>query len=416
MVIWIFNHHAEKPGGSATRHFDLGVELARKGHEVFIYASAFSHNNFKYNTNFSSMFSFVKKENIAGVNFILFKTIPYSKNDWRRLLSMVSYFLFVVPFGLFARPRPHVIVGSNVHPLAVAAAWVVSVFRRCAFVFEVRDLWPETLIDTGALRRDSFLARFMRFWERFFYIKARKIITLMPLAKNYIKTLGIEVNKIVWIPNGCNLERYQNIIPPSAKFTPPYDLYYLGSLGKVNGLQEMIRAFALLNKSHPGYFNFHIYGSGPEEADLRELCKSIQADNVFFHGFVSKEKINEVINNADGFVYYLYDLPLYKYGISPNKFNDYLASGRPVVAAAKAPMNPLVESGAGIVTEKISPEALAHAIEELFLHHSAEDRIQMGKNGRRYLEKNLDIRILAERFENSLKEIVRLFEGKIWLL
>lgn len=406
MVIWIFNHHAEKPGGSATRHFDLGLEWVKRGHRVYIFASSFSHNNFKYNTNYNFFFSFLKKENHDGVNFFLFKTFPYFKNDWRRLLGMLSYFLLVVPYAVFIKPRPDVIIGSNVHPLAVAAAWFVSVFKRSVFVFEVRDLWPETLIDTGALRRDSFIARLMRFGERFFYKKAKKIITLMPLAKNYIISLGIEENKIAWVPNGCRIERYKYVETPILKSSPPFNLYYLGSLGKVNGIREMIRAFAILNKSYPGYFNFHIYGSGPEEEELRTLCHEIQASNVHFHGFVSKEKIYEIINKADAFVYYLYDMPLYKYGISPNKLNDYLASGRPVVAAAKVPMNPIAEAGAGICREEISPESLALAVEDLFLHHSSEDRIQMGINGRKYLEKNLDIRILAEKFEIVLKEIV----------
>lgn len=404
MIIWIFNHYADKPGGSATRHFDLSKRLVEKGHEVHIFSSAYSHNRFKYEVDFR-LFSFHKKEIHEGVIFHLFKTFPYTKNDWRRSLNMLSYFILVLGYSFLIKSRPNVIIGSSVHPFAALAAYLLAFLRRSYFIFEVRDLWPQTLIDIGKLSEKSLLTYFLRKLEKFLYKKSLRIITLMPFADEYIGSLGIDTSKVVWIPNGTDLERYKQVKHPTLKETPPFALYYLGALGDANGLDIIIRAFRILEDKHPGMFQFYIYGSGPEKENLIRLTNELNLHNIFFCEIVPKDHLHEVISKADAFVFILKDLPLFRYGISPNKLNDYLSSKRPVVAVLNSRNNPVLESFAGISTNIVTPEGAADAISTLFLKTSPHERILMGQRGYDFVAKNFDINILAEHLENVIKDL-----------
>lgn len=401
MRIWIFNHYAEKPGGTYLRHYDLARELVHRGHEVWLFPSGFSHNRFTYDVKFRP-FCFVKKEEYQGVKYAFLRTNAYKGNNIFRVASMLLYFMEVTFYGIIKRGSPHVVIGSCVHPLAVVAAWLVARIRGARFVFEVRDLWPETLIDMGALKRDSLMARILRNIEKFLYQKASAIIVLLPYAHEYIESLGIEKNKITWIPNGAQFQRYAGVVPLPHKTNPPFTIMYLGALGRVNGLDILVRGFKILEEKYPGQFFLEIYGFGPEKNDLLALVEKLEAHSVTFRDPVPKNRLHEVMGKADAFIYVALDLPLYKYGISFNKLNDYLSAGRPVISIANTRNNIVEESKSGVVMKEITPESVAHATERLFFHHTTEERQQMGVNGRNYIMEHFDISKLASKLEDVL--------------
>ncbi|MCX7768652.1 MAG: glycosyltransferase family 4 protein [Flavobacteriales bacterium] len=383
------------------RHYDLGRELVRRGHEVCLFTSGFSHNRFTYDVKFKP-FSIVKKAEYEGVKYVFLRTNAYKGNNIFRVLSMFLYFIEATFYGIMKRGSPDVIIGSSVHPLAVVAAWLVARIRGAHFVFEVRDLWPETLIDMGALKRDSLTARILRTGEKFLYQKASAIIILLPYAHEYIESLGVEKNKITWIPNGTQIQRYAHVAPMPLKNNPPFTIMYLGALGRVNGLDILIRGFKILEEKYPGQFFLEIYGFGPEKKDLLALVERLEVHSVSFHDPVSKNKLHEVMGKADAFIYVALDLPLYKYGISLNKLNDYLSAGRPVISIANTRNNVVEESKCGVVMREISPESVAHATEQLFFHHTAQERQEMGANGKNYVKEHFDISKLALRLEDVL--------------
>ena len=173
--IWILNHYASPPDQPAgTRHYDISCVLAERGHDVTIFASSFSHSTFREERLQRNQH--IRAECIDGVRFIWIRTTPYSGNDGRRALNMLSYAVGVIR-AQRRMPSPDVVVGSSVHFGAAAAACLIGAIRRVPFVFEVRDLWPQTLVDMGALRENSFATRALRGVERFLYLRARVIIT-----------------------------------------------------------------------------------------------------------------------------------------------------------------------------------------------------------------------------------------------
>jgi len=393
--LWIFNHYAippEMPGG--TRHFDFAKEFIKKGYQVNIFASGLRYVkriDGELKKDESS-----REEWIDGVRFIWLKTFPYERNDWRRILGMFIYMWRAMWMGIKLKEKPDIIVGSSVHLLAVFAAYILAQIKKAKFIFEVRDLWPQTLIDLGNYKKHNLFIIFMRQLEKFLYIKAKKIITLAPKANEYITKLGITSEKIVWIPNGVDLNMFRN--RTKRKSTNNHFLIsYIGAHGKANVLEVILEAAKIIQDKAINNIKIEFVGDGPEKLNLINKAHKMKLKIVEFKESVPKEKIPEIMEEPKAFILCLEDAPLYKYGISLNKIYDYLASGKPIIFSGNSINNPIEKARAGLTVPPRNPQALAKGIINLY-NLSAEEKKEMGKRGRKYVEKYHSIEMLADKF------------------
>ncbi|MDI6880396.1 MAG: glycosyltransferase family 4 protein, partial [Desulfitobacteriaceae bacterium] len=279
--LWILNHYAispDMPGG--TRHFDLARELVRKGYDVTIFASGFDHVSRKYLKVKPK--ERMRLEEYEGVRFVWINTFPYTQNNWRRVLNMLSYGWRVLGCdrGL---PKPDAVIGSSMHPFAALAAWWLARRYKARFFFEVRDLWPQTAVDMGAMRPNGLPAKVLYAWEKFMYDKAEKIIVLLPNAKDYVVRRGINQEKVVWLPNGVNLERFDHPEPldPSSEVAQVFEKYkdkfkvvYTGAHGIPNGLDVIIEAAKLAQEKNENVI-FIFIGEGTEKNRLQTKTKNL---------------------------------------------------------------------------------------------------------------------------------------------
>jgi len=183
--IWILNHYAippNMPGG--TRHYDLSQELINKDYEIAIFSSGFSHEKKNYFKLFKGNPYIV--DNYGKLKFVWLKTTSYKKNNYKRIINMISYLTKILKVA-HNFSKPDVIIGSSVHPFAVIAAWLLSKRYKAKFIFEVRDLWPQTPIDMGVIKPNGIVAKLMYTWEKFMFRRAEKIVVLLPNAKEYIE-------------------------------------------------------------------------------------------------------------------------------------------------------------------------------------------------------------------------------------
>lgn len=269
--IWVLNHYTitpDMPGGS--RHFDLGKELVKRGHEVVIFASGFDHGSRTYVKVKSK--EKLRRDELDGVQFVWLNTYPYVGNNWRRVLNMFSYGLGVLGAARDLK-GPDAVIGSSLHPVAALAGWWLARRHKARFIFEVRDLWPQTAIGMGAMEGTSLMARLLYAWEKFLCDRAEKIVVLMPGARQYFESRGVDPRKIHWIPNGVDLERYCDMAPlaPSTegaqafqKHKDKFKVIYAGAHGSANGLDVAIEAAAML-KERDANIHFIFIGDGPEK-------------------------------------------------------------------------------------------------------------------------------------------------------
>ncbi len=337
----------------------------------------------------------------GGVRFRFLRTPDYSGNGIARILNLLVFTArLLLPSGTRGLPRPDAVIGSTVHPLA---AWAASVLARRAgvpFVFEIRDLWPQTLIDMGKLSASSPVAVVLRSVERMLCRRASLVVTLLPFASQYLEHQGVPADKIVWISNGCDVGDF-TLATPATEQDEPFTFMYFGSVGLANGVDHIIRAFEPLAADS----RLVVYGVGPALPEVRALARAQGIhESVDFRGSIPKIQVPQEISRADALVINVLDLPVYRHGISMNKLFDYLAAARPIVIASSAPNNPVAEANAGVTAPAADVPAFAAALRKV-RHSTTGDREQWGANGRRLVETEYDYAVLAGRLGEALTAV-----------
>lgn len=300
--------------------------------------------------------------------------------------------------------KPDVIIGSSPHLLTPLAAYRLARFFHIPFVFEVRDLWPQTLIDMGAIRSKNPVALVLKALEKFLYKRSDHIVTLLPLAHEYITPCGVQGEKISWIPNGVDLSRF-NLETLTHKDHEGFTVMYLGAHGQANALDVLLDAAKIIQDSGIRGITISLRGDGPEKQNLITHAKKLRLENVIFLPPVQKLEVPKILNESDITVFILNDLLLYKYGISLNKMSDYLAARKPLILAGNPANNPVNETHCGFSIPPANSNALANAIISLF-NMTPNERQEMGQKGREYVERHHDISLLAKKFEGILLQFV----------
>jgi glycosyltransferase involved in cell wall biosynthesis len=404
--VWIINQYAVPPSQSGgTRHFSLARALRARGIEAEI---------------FSATRNYLTGAAIAGAGATSYDGVDFTFVDagtasviGARTGRLLSMFGFSRAFRTAARLRadgPDAIVGSTPSLLAAWSACAEAGRRGVPFILEIRDLWPQTLIDVGGFSRWHPGVMFFGALERSLYRRADHIVTLLPRAERHVTRLLGRPAKVTWIPNGIDLrladeartvDRALGVDGRDGAFV----VMYAGAHGLANALDTIIDAAALLEQRERGRFRFVFIGDGHEKARLQGRVEAERLESVVFRSAVPKAEVYRLLAGADALVLNMNRGRLYQSGISFNKLYDYLAVGRPIVFGSDAVNNPVAEAGAGITVPANDAGALAAGIERVASLTAAE-RGALGARGRAFVEENHDIERLADRFAHVLRSVV----------
>jgi glycosyltransferase involved in cell wall biosynthesis len=408
--VWILNHYAgppNRPGG--TRHYSLARALVARGGDVTIFAASFGHASGQDHKLAGR--GLVRSERIGGVRFVWLRTFPYRGNTWRRMVNMASYALVVI-LAQVGRPAPDVVVGSTVHPFAALAGWVIARLRGARFVYEIRDLWPQTLIDLGAMSPSSPVARGLWAIESFLVRRAETVIALLPGVPAYLEGRGLSSAHVLYLPNGADLAEADAVAEAAAPRSDALGrildhiaerrgagevvFAYAGAHGMVNRLDTVIRGFALASERRPG-LRLLLVGDGPEKPALQAMVADAGLANVEFVDAVPRDQIQTILGAIDVGVVHATATPVYRYGISFNKVFDYMAARKPILFACTTFGDPVEASGGGVSIPPDDPELLADAFVSL-ANETPERRQQMGNAGRAFAEREHDLARLGAIF------------------
>lgn len=391
--IWIVKQYGstpDLPGG--TRQFELARSLASRGYEVTYFLSSFHYLLQKEVKLLAGEPFIVERQN--GLNLVWIRGFPYERNDWRRAVNTVDY---AKRFYLLGKKITHLnpsvkvpdaVLAFNLPLFTPLSAYFVAKGYGATFTLEVGDLWPQTLIDMGALKEGSFLVRLLKSIERFLYRKAQKIVTPLPFISESPSLIKFR-DKVHWIGSGINLGNYWNSGVMSPTKNESFNVLYLGAHGPANDLLNVLSAFKRIQSL--GYSNIRLtlVGHGVQKKQIVRQAKSMNLTNATFKDAIPRNKVPEVVAKADACLFSLKRAAIFNYGINPNKLADYLGGGKPIISAADVRNNLVQEIGCGIAVAAGDPIGLADAVIRLY-EMPADDRATMGYKGRQYAEKFLD--------------------------
>lgn len=415
-TIWIWNHYAtnmffEKGG----RHHWFGRHLVKKGYNVKIFCASTIHNSEEevdtkgrtYFTDFSD-----------GIEYVFIKTPKYTGNGKARIKNMYAFYkeLFPVSKEIAAKDGdPDVILASSVHPLTLIAGIKIAKKMGIPCVCEVRDLWPESLIEVGILGRDSLPAKVLCKGEAWIYKRADKLIFTMPGGEDYLKERGldkkIDLKNVYNINNGIDLIDYRR---EEAEDTFEDDdlnddsffkVMYTGSIRRANCVGDLVDAAVICDQKSDKKIKFVIYGDGDQRAELEEKAEQLGLDNIVFKGRVEKRYIPFILSKGDLNVVTGEDSNLGRYGVSWNKLFEYMASGKPIVANYNIQRYNFVdEYGFGEARRYKDNDQFADAIIKM----SELDRAQYDDlcANAKTAAQDFDYENLTDRLEAVLKEAV----------
>lgn len=391
--VLVLNHFASPrgaPGG--TRHLELFGAL--DGWDPEIVAA---------NRNYLTRLRQASDDATDGARYRTVWTWPYAGNGITRVLNWVSYAVTAGLVGLFTR-RPEVVVGSTPHLLAPVAAWFVARTRRAAFVLEVRDLWPEVLVEMGQLDRGSVLYRGLDALAGWIVARADAVIVLAPGVIDVLVERGADPDAVHLVPNGADP------LPAPADRgalrgrldVEGVVVVYAGAHGPANGLDLALDAAVDLAGTHPEV-RFVLVGDGPAKPALVERVRREQISNVRLDPARPKDEMAALLGAADVGLHVLADVDLFTYGVSPNKVFDYMAAGLPVVTNTQGDVGRLVEgSGAGVA---VPAGDLAAGIRAL-VDAGPDERAAMGRRGRAVIARDYAIAPRSRSLDSALRDAV----------
>ncbi len=401
MKILIINQFASTPAyntGAGERHYFIANKLALKDFEFCIVSGGTNHL-FENKPVTNKIFN---EEAITGGRMIWIRLKNYKPNSF--LGRSFSWFEFL--FKLFLIPvkkrlKPELVVVSSMSLWSAIYGIYLKRRFKIPFILEIRDIWPLTPVEVGGISKFHPFIVLFKILEKYVYRKADHIISLMPRFDIHLyNTIGIR-KPVSWIPNAIEAD----LLDEDAydlKFlnNERFSIIYAGALGYANAMDCFIEAANLLEGTE---IDFYLIGNGPEKHKLQSLAANNK--NIRFQDKISKQSVLRLLRKADaGFISWR-DLHLYQFGVSANKYNDYMLAGLPIISASNIPDDPAIIAGCGFQVPAGDANKIANAIMRLYNMPKAERQL-LGSKGREYVLENNTYDRIALLYEDCLKIVL----------
>lgn len=409
-ILFLSDNFAPETNAPASRTHEHTRRWVASGHRVTVVTTA---PNFPAGKLFEGYRNRLwQRETIDGVEVIrLWTYITANEGFLRRTLDYVSFMVSAILATPFL-PRPDVIVSTSPQFFTPCAAYIVSRLKRRPWVFELRDLWPDSIVAVGAMK-ETALIRSLRKLEYFLYRKATRIVSVTHSFREILSKNGIDPGKIEVVPNGADLEVYRSgersaILAEKFRCQDKFVAAYVGTIGLAHGLDTLLDAAEHLRERDD--IAFVLVGAGAEEQALIAEADRRNLTNVHFAGSVSKAEVREYWRFCDVALVLLRDSPLFRH-VLPSKMFEAMSTERPIILGVLGESAAVLnEAGAGIAIPPEDSRALAVAIVQL-----SENRAQgiaMGKAGRKFVTGRYNRDVLANRMLAVLGQVARR-QGKL---
>lgn len=407
-VIWYVHPYAGGPGiGRYCRPFELGKAWQRAGARALVITASFHHLLDEPGEHPAHV-------DVEGVPYAFLSVPSYRSNGFGRVVNMA---LFMAQIWRQADRlaqrygRPDLVIGSSPHPYAFLGTHPVARRFGARSVFEVRDLWPLSLIELAGVSPAHPLVRVTAWLERYAYRHADTVVSLLPCSRDYMVEHGLDPACWRYIPNGIE----SPVVPALGSAQPcvltarrwrdegRITVVYAGAMGPPNYVHSLVDAIDVLRQRGDRIVSAVIVGRGEESASIaRQVDELGLGDRVALFEQIPKREIPALLAESDVGYISLRPEPLFRFGVSPNKLFDYMMAGLPVLFAIRAGNDPVADAQCGYSVSPGDKHAIADGLERL-ASLPAEARREMGERGRTYVREHHGYERLAADYLKTIE-------------
>jgi glycosyltransferase involved in cell wall biosynthesis len=404
MNILYLNHYAGSPAlGMEYRPYYLAREWVRTGHRVQMLAADFSHVRAQQPQ--------AGDETIDAIAYRWYPTPRYQGNGLGRVKNIWAFLrqVWSATPRIVRSFRPDVVIASSTYPMDIWVARRLAKQAGAKLVFEVHDLWPLSPIELSGMSRAHPFIVLVQAAEDAAYRHADVVVSMLPKVHDYMASRGLDLKKLHIVPNGITLDEWEGEPPPlapavadalhQARSSGATVVGYAGSMGLPNALDTLLDAAGLL-KHEP--LRFVLVGSGHEQARLAQRVQDEGLHQVQFLPPIPKAQVARFLAGVDIAYIGWQRVPIYRFGIAPNKLMDYMMARCPVLHSVAAGNDPVAEAGAGLTVPPESASAVAEGLLKLAAT-PADERRAMGERGRAFVLANHTYPVLAKRFLDAVQ-------------
>jgi colanic acid biosynthesis glycosyl transferase WcaI len=411
-ILYVSQYFPPEMGAPAARATELAHHWSEAGHQVSVLTGFPNHPTGVVPADWRRRLrrlTYEEKDREVSVFRTWLWPLPNRKAH-ERIRNYTSFCLSAAIRGM-SLPRPEVIIGTSPQLLVALSAYWLARSRRLPFVFEVRDLWPESLTAVGVGTERSLLHRALSALANFLYRRADRIVVVSPAFKRHlVEHRHVPAQKISLVENGVET----NLFSPQADSAnrrlrrelnaeEKFLVCYIGTLGMAHGLETLLEAAQQLNQQKVKV-HFLLIGEGAEKERIKSLAQARGLANVSFIDQQPRESIPAFISSSDACLVLLRKNEVFK-TVIPTKMLEFMSCACPVIVGVDGEARRIVESaGAGIAIEPENAAALADAIR--CLEGDRELGSSLGRQGREYIVRHLSRKQTAQDYIEVLEEVL----------
>jgi colanic acid biosynthesis glycosyl transferase WcaI len=414
-ILYVSQYFPPEMGAPAARAAELSKHWVQQGHEVSVLTGFPNHPTGVVLPAYrKKLRRLVAREQCDGVDVIRTWLLPFpNRRTYERMLNYSSFCVSAASTGLFLS-RPDVVIATSPQLLVGLSGWWLAHCKRVPFVFEVRDLWPESLAAVGAGKENSILHRSLSKIAGFLYRQCDRIVVVTPAFEDHlVKYWHMPREKISVVENGVETQQFA---PQSATelrrelgVQEKFVVSYIGTMGMAHGLETILDAAAQL-QHHSAEIVFLMVGEGAEKDRITALARQCGLNNVLFIDQQAREQVPAYISASDVCLVPLRKNELFK-TVIPTKMLEFMSCARPVILGVDGQARGIVEEArAGLAIEPENSAALANAI--CYLAANREIAREMGWSGREHIVRKFSRRHTAEKYVRMLEQMLGLPESR----
>jgi colanic acid biosynthesis glycosyl transferase WcaI len=330
-----------------------------------------------------------------------------NKGFLKRIINFLSFMFSAILLGTPVVGKPDILIATSPQFFVAVAGYVISRLKRCKFVFEIRDLWPEEIVAVGALK-NKLAIKFLETIEMFLYRKADLIVAVAEGTIEILKQRGIPISKMALVPNGVDVDLFSRCaggddVRRELGLDGKFVAGYIGTHGMAHKLGTVLEAANLL-KDHDD-IRFLFVGDGADKKNLQIQAKDMGLNNVVFQPQIPRSRVAEFYSACNACLVPLRKADLFTKNI-PSKIYEIMASSRPIIISTEGESRRLVEmSGAGLGSRPEDPQGMAEKI--LYLRDNSVLCREMGQSGYSFALANSSRTRLADNYLNLLMKNVK---------